>query len=351
MGRLSGPLMDRFDLRIEVPPVAIGDLEQPAAGEASAGIAARIAAATAPMTGGDSAPSTCSIGAAGGTLLAIAPFTGPAAPIVGARTAAEVCALVDGGGYAERVLVPAAQLLPVPKGVDLTAAAGLPEVACTVWSNVFMTANLQPDETFLVHGGSSGIGTMAIQLAKAAGARVAVTAGSEDKLAFCRELGADIAINYREQDFVEAVREATHDGADVILDLMGGDYLDRNLQALAPGGRLVVIGLMGGQKGKQIAQGKGPPSQTDVVEVAGAIVSDRGVERMVAALDDFTAAAKLLTAAIDRDVDAKAKLTTSLNRNSDVSDDMREQIRETEAKLDRLREELIRSSSNGGGMR
>ena len=114
---------------------------------------------------------------------------------------------------------------------------------------------------------------------------------------------------------------------------------------------LGIIGLMGGHRGKQIAQGKGPPSQADVVEVAGAIVSDRGVERMVAALDDFTAAAKMLTAAIDRDVDAKAKLTTSLNRNSDVSDDMREQIRETEAKLDRLRDELIRSSSHGGGMR
>ena len=114
---------------------------------------------------------------------------------------------------------------------------------------------------------------------------------------------------------------------------------------------LGIIGLMGGQKGRQIAQGKGPPSQTDVVEVAGAIVSDRGVERMVAALDDFTAAAKLLTAAIDRDVDAKAKLTVSLNRNSDVSVDMREQIRETEAKLDQLKTELIRSSSYGGGMR
>lgn len=163
----------------------------------------------------------------------------------------EVCALVDGGGYAERVLVPAAQLLPVPKGVDLTAAAGLPEVACTVWSNVFMTANLQPDETFLVHGGSSGIGTMAIQLAKAAGARVAVTAGSEDKLAFCRELGADIAINYREQDFVEEVRAATDGhGADVVLDLMGAKYLPRNVDVLATAGRLVVIGLMGGRKGE-----------------------------------------------------------------------------------------------------
>ncbi|EKA60425.1 quinone oxidoreductase [Janibacter hoylei PVAS-1] len=163
----------------------------------------------------------------------------------------EVCALVDGGGYAERVLVPAAQLLPIPKGVDLTSAAGLPEVACTVWSNVFMTANLQPDETFLVHGGSSGIGTMAIQLAKAAGARVAVTAGSEDKLAFCRELGADIAINYREQDFVEEVRAATdRHGADVVLDLMGAKYLPRNVDVLATAGRLVVIGLMGGRKGE-----------------------------------------------------------------------------------------------------
>ena len=147
--------------------------------------------------------------------------------------------------------MPAAQLLPVPKGVDLTAAAGLPEVACTVWSNVFMTANLQPDETFLVHGGSSGIGTMAIQLAKAAGARVAVTAGSEDKLAFCRELGADIAINYREQDFVEEVRAATDGhGADVVLDLMGAKYLPRNVDVLATAGRLVVIGLMGGRKGE-----------------------------------------------------------------------------------------------------
>ena len=113
---------------------------------------------------------------------------------------------------------------------------------------------------------------------------------------------------------------------------------------------LGIIGLMGGHRGKQIAQSK-PSTPGDIVEVAGAIVSDKGVERMVAALDDFTAAAKMLTAAIDRDVDAKAKLTTSLNRNSDVSDDMREQIRETEAKLDRLRDELIRSSSNSGGMR
>ena len=163
----------------------------------------------------------------------------------------EVCALVDGGGYAEQVRVPAAQLLPVPKGVSVTDAAGLPEVACTVWSNVFMTANLQPGEVFLVHGGSSGIGTMAIQLATAAGARVAVTAGSQDKLDVCRDLGAQILVNYREQDFVEEVRAATDGhGADVVLDLMGAKYLPRNVDLLATSGRLVVIGLMGGRKGE-----------------------------------------------------------------------------------------------------
>lgn len=163
----------------------------------------------------------------------------------------EVCALVDGGGYAEQVRVPAAQLLPVPKGVSLTEAAGLPEVACTVWSNVFMTANLQPGEVFLVHGGSSGIGTMAIQLATAAGARVAVTAGSQDKLDVCRDLGAQILVNYREQDFVEEVRAATDGhGADVVLDLMGAKYLPRNVDVLATSGRLVVIGLMGGRTGE-----------------------------------------------------------------------------------------------------
>ena len=163
----------------------------------------------------------------------------------------EVCALVDGGGYAEQVLVPAAQLLPVPQGVSLVEAAGLPEVACTVWSNVFMTANLQPGETFLVHGGSSGIGTMAIQLATAAGARVAVTAGSRAKLDVCRDLGAEVLVNYKEADFVEEVRTATDGhGADVVLDLMGAKYLPRNVDVLATSGRLVVIGLMGGRTGE-----------------------------------------------------------------------------------------------------
>lgn len=163
----------------------------------------------------------------------------------------EVCALLSGGGYAEKVAVPAGQLLPLPKGVGLVQAAALPEVVCTVWSNVFMVAHLRPGETLLVHGGSSGIGTMAIQLAKAVGARVAVTAGTKEKLAYCAELGADILINYREQDFVAELMQATDGaGADVILDNMGAKYLDRNVQALAVSGRLAVIGMQGGVKGE-----------------------------------------------------------------------------------------------------
>lgn len=163
----------------------------------------------------------------------------------------EVCALLSGGGYAEKVAVPVGQLLPVPDGVELTVAAALPEVTATVWSNVFMVAHLRPGETVLIHGGSSGIGTMAIQLAKAVGARVAVTAGSPEKLARCAELGADILINYREQDFVEEVRENTAGaGADVILDIVGAKYLGRNVQALAVNGRLAIIGLQGGVKGE-----------------------------------------------------------------------------------------------------
>ncbi|WP_030543615.1 NAD(P)H-quinone oxidoreductase [Streptomyces albus] len=163
----------------------------------------------------------------------------------------EVCALLSGGGYAEKVAVPAGQLLPLPEGVDAVTAAALPEVACTVWSNVFMIAHLRPGDTLLVHGGASGIGTMAVQLAKAAGARVAVTAGSAEKLERCRELGADILINYREQDFVQELRRATEGaGADVILDIIGAKYLDRNVKALAVNGRLAIIGLQGGVKGE-----------------------------------------------------------------------------------------------------
>ncbi|RBQ21267.1 NAD(P)H-quinone oxidoreductase [Spongiactinospora rosea] len=156
----------------------------------------------------------------------------------------EVCALLSGGGYAERVVVPWQQLMPVPEGVSLTDAAALPEVACTVWSNVFMTARLRRGETLLVHGGASGIGTLAIQLAKAYGSRVVVTAGSAEKLARCRELGADDGVNYRTDDFAKAF------GADVILDIIGGKYLKDNVRALNTGGRIVVIGLQGGTKGE-----------------------------------------------------------------------------------------------------
>jgi putative PIG3 family NAD(P)H quinone oxidoreductase len=163
----------------------------------------------------------------------------------------EVCALLAGGGYATKVAVPAGQVMPVPDGVDLVTAGALPEVACTVWSNVFMIAGLQPGETLLVHGGAGGIGTMAIQLAHALGARVITTAGSADKLEVCRSLGADVTINYREQDFVEEVRAATDGrGADVILDNMGAAYLEKNVDALATEGRLVIIGMQGGTKGQ-----------------------------------------------------------------------------------------------------
>ena len=158
----------------------------------------------------------------------------------------EVCALLASGGYADKVAVPAGQVMPVPAGVDLVTASALPEVAATVWSNVFMIAGLQPGETMLVHGGAGGIGTMAIQLAHALGATVAATAGSEEKLETCRSLGADITVNYREDDFVAVLRDAG--GADVILDNMGASYLMRNLEALKTEGRLVVIGMQGGSK-------------------------------------------------------------------------------------------------------
>jgi putative PIG3 family NAD(P)H quinone oxidoreductase len=163
----------------------------------------------------------------------------------------EVCALLAGGGYAELVAVPAGQLLPVPRGVSLLEAAGLPEVACTVWSNVFDLARLQPGEVLLVHGGTSGIGTFATQLATHAGARVVVTVGSPEKAARALELGAERAVLYREEDFVEQVRTHTDGyGADVVLDNMGAAYLPRNVEVLATGGRLVVIGMQGGVKGE-----------------------------------------------------------------------------------------------------
>jgi putative PIG3 family NAD(P)H quinone oxidoreductase len=176
------------------------------------------------------------------------------------RPGDEACALLSGGGYAEKVVVPAGQLLTIPAKVDLTQAAAFPEAACTVYSNLFQVAGLTSGETLLVHGGSSGIGTMAIQLGKAFGARVACTAGSAHKLSRCRELGADVTINYRDENFVAALRDATDGaGADVILDIMGASYLERNLAALAIGGRLVIIGRQGGSKAEinlGVLQGK-----------------------------------------------------------------------------------------------
>jgi putative PIG3 family NAD(P)H quinone oxidoreductase len=163
----------------------------------------------------------------------------------------QVCALLSGGGYATQVVVPAGQVMPVPDGVDLVTAAALPEVAGTVWSNLMMVAGLQSGDSLLVHGGAGGIGTFAIQLGRTLGVRVLTTGGTPEKLAFCAELGADITINYREQDFVEVVREATDGhGADVVLDNMGASYLGRNVDVLATEGRLVVIGMQGGRKGE-----------------------------------------------------------------------------------------------------
>lgn len=163
----------------------------------------------------------------------------------------ECCALLAGGGYAEKVVVPAPQVMPVPEGVDLASAAALPEVVATVWSNVFMTAHLKEGETLLVHGGSSGIGTMAIQLGVAHGARVLCTVGSKDKMDFCTRLGADVAINYKEAEWASVVNEATAKaGVDVILDIMGAKYLQDNVRSLGYDGRLVVIGMQGGTKGE-----------------------------------------------------------------------------------------------------
>jgi putative PIG3 family NAD(P)H quinone oxidoreductase len=171
--------------------------------------------------------------------------------VTGWRPGDEACALLAGGGYAEQVAVPAGQLLPVPAGLSLLDTAALPEVACTVYANLVMYAGLTAGQTLLVHGGSSGIGTMAIQLATALGARIACTAGTPAKLARCRELGADLAINYREDDFAAAVLDFTDGaGADVILDIMGAAYLPRNVQALATDGQLIVIGLQGGASGE-----------------------------------------------------------------------------------------------------
>ena len=165
------------------------------------------------------------------------------------REGDQVCALVAGGGYAEYCLAPAAQCLPVPRGLSLIEAAGLPETFFTVWSNIFDRGRLQAGESFLVHGGTSGIGTTAIQLAHAFGARVFATAGTPEKCAVCRELGAEQAIDYRQQDFVAVIKEATEGrGVDVILDMVGGPYIEKNLRSLAVEGRLVQIAFLQGSK-------------------------------------------------------------------------------------------------------
>lgn len=164
--------------------------------------------------------------------------------VTGWQVGDEVCALLTGGGYAQKVAVPAGQLLPVPKGTGLIEAAGLPEVTATVWSNLVMTAGLKAGETLLVHGGLGGVGSMAIQIAKVLGARVVTTVGGPEKVERVRELGADVAIDHRTEDFTE------HGPYDVILDVIGGDYLERNIHSLATDGRLVVIGLQNGLDGR-----------------------------------------------------------------------------------------------------
>jgi putative PIG3 family NAD(P)H quinone oxidoreductase len=169
--------------------------------------------------------------------------------VIGWSVGDKVCALLAGGGQAQRAVAPAGQCMPVPTGVDVAEAGALPEVACTVWSNLVQIAELRADEVLLIHGGASGIGTLAIQIGKALGATVIATAGTPAKLDRCMSLGADLAINYREEDFVDAVHGETGDyGADVVLDIMGASYLDQNVRVLATGGRLVAIGLQGGTR-------------------------------------------------------------------------------------------------------
>ncbi len=225
-----------------------------------------------------------------------------------------VCALLAGGGYAEFVAVPQGQVMPIPETVSLPHAAALPEVACTVWSNLVMTAGLSAGKVVLLHGGASGIGTHAIQIARALGCRVAVTAGSSQKLELCKELGAEILVNYHDEDFVERVREATDGaGVDVILDIMGAAYLDRNIDALANDGRVVVIGMQGGVKG-ELNLGKllgkragviatalrgrpvtGPGSKSDVVAAVvdnvWPMVADGRVRPVIGAVFDIDRAA------------------------------------------------------------
>jgi putative PIG3 family NAD(P)H quinone oxidoreductase len=250
--------------------------------------------------------------------------------VTGWAAGQEVCALLAGGGYAEQVAVPAGQVMPIPAGVDLVDAAGLPEVACTVWSNLVMTAHLSEGQLLLLHGGSSGIGSHAIQVARALGVRVAITAGSAEKLAFCRDLGAQITINYRDEDFVARLREET-DGADVILDIMGAAYLDRNIDALAADGQLIIIGMQGGIQGElnigklmgkrarvigttlRARPAEGPSSKTAVVAAVAAsvwpMVADGRVRPIIGARMPVQQAAEAHQLLVSGKVSGKIVLT------------------------------------------
>ncbi|MDD9206499.1 NAD(P)H-quinone oxidoreductase, partial [Georgenia sp. 10Sc9-8] len=171
------------------------------------------------------------------------------AAVTGWTEGQQVCALLSGGGYAELVAVPASQLLPVPDGMDVVTAAALPEATCTVWSNLVGAAHLAPGESVLVHGGSGGVGTIAIQVARELGARVLTTAGGPDRVRRCRELGAEVGIDHRQEDFRRVVQEVTEGrGVDIVLDVIGAAYLEQNVASLATGGRLVVIGLQRGRR-------------------------------------------------------------------------------------------------------
>lgn len=201
------------------------------------------------------------------------------------QTGDRVCALLSGGGYAEQVVVPAAMLMPIPDGWDFTLAAGLPEVFLTAFVNLYMEAAIQPGEVALVHGGASGVGTAAIQLLKASGNPVIVTAGTEEKVAACRELGADLAINYREEDFAEAVKQFTAGkGVDVIMDMVGADYLARNLELLKLRGRLVFISTLSGADAEinlRLVMGKR-------LRLIGSVLRSRSLEEKVTIKENFT---------------------------------------------------------------
>ena len=203
--------------------------------------------------------------------------------LFGSGKGRKVCALVSGGGYAEYCAVPAKQCLPLPKGMDFVTAAGIPETYFTVWTNLFDRGQLKKGETVLVHGGASGIGTTAIQIAKAFGAKVFVTAGSDEKCKACKKLGASLAINYKTQDFVTEVLKASKEGVDVVLDIIGGDYLPRNLNVLKPGGRHVSIAVQGGLM-----------AQLDIIQVMRKRLILTGSTLRPRSLEDKAAIAKAL---------------------------------------------------------